>query len=448
MTSTRWRPLILGSIVAPWLVVPRSLAARQPRPQASPAETPLGPRDIFSSYALGLNNTGAIAGQFSLLDSGDAGFAVRWDKRAISRLTPLSFDVGAAAFDVSDSGRAVGASISAEGAWRAVQWANEETTVLPPLPGDGMCYAAGINVRGQIVGSSESADGEASTAVLWENDQVVALPPLPGDTHSQAWHINDEGLVVGQSWANDEGHAVRWEDGAPIALGELPGHAWGLALSINNAGRVVGWSEDPDTVQPVLWADGEIVALGSPSPDIAIQGVAYDINEAGDIVGLVFANDGNQHAALWRDGDLVELGMLPGHAASTALAVNDAGRIVGWSAVAGDSVTRSVGWDDGDIVALEEPTIVVAIDPFGFAPVEVTVTPGQEVVVINTGVLEHDLVVDEWAIGTNLLPSLDQAVLTIPDDAGVGMTVPFHCSAPGHREAGMVGTFVVAASAP
>jgi plastocyanin len=116
---------------------------------------------------------------------------------------------------------------------------------------------------------------------------------------------------------------------------------------------------------------------------------------------------------------------------------------VGWSGSADADLARAVRWNDGEIVALTEPVVIAALDPFAFVPTEVTVTPGQEVIVVNTGLSQHDLVVDEWSIATDLLEGGGQAFFTIPDDAEVGTVVPFYCPVPGHRENGMEGTFAI-----
>jgi len=441
MISHRRRPLILGSFVVPWLVVPQARTAWPPARPSFHAGVPAIPRAINVSLALGLSDTGTIVGSISLREMKDVGFAVRWGEGNAITLAPLPGDVNAAALDINGAGQAVGVSMTGNDAWHAVLWDNGEVIALLPDALTG--HASGINSRGQIVGAVERGDGKVSTAVLWENGKSVALPPLPGDTDSQAWKINDEGQVVGQSWSEETGRAVLWDDGEPIALEMPPGHTWSLARSINDAGQVVGWSGNQDDgIQPVLWSDDEAVVLGSPSPGIVIQGRAFDLNNAGEVVGYVVKDDDAQHAALWRDGELIDLGALPGHPESTALAINDSGTIVGWSSSTGDDgVTQAVRWDDGEIVALEAPVVIVALDPFQFAPTELTVTPGQEVIAINIGILAHDFTVDDWSIKVDL-PTGDPVTITIPEDAAPG-DYEFYCSVPGHREIGMVGTLTI-----
>lgn len=90
-----------------------------------------------------------------------------------------------------------------------------------------------------------------------------------------------------------------------------------------------------------------------------------------------------------------------------------------------------------------EPVVIESHDDFSFSPNEVEVSPGQTVTLHNTGFAQHDLVVDEWGVQTELLNNEQKGDITVPEDAEVGSTVTFYCSVPGHRQSGMEGTFTV-----
>src|SRR5690606_30946029 len=110
---------------------------------------------------------------------------------------------------------------------------------------------------------------------------------------------------------------------------------------------------------------------------------------------------------------------------------------------AGD--TGDAGAGSSDAIAIE------AHDDFSFSPNEVEVAPGQTVTLTNAGFAQHDLYVEAWDLGTELLNGGESGDLVIPDDAEVGSTVEFYCTVPGHKESGMVGTFTIVeagASAP
>ncbi len=98
---------------------------------------------------------------------------------------------------------------------------------------------------------------------------------------------------------------------------------------------------------------------------------------------------------------------------------------------------------DAAAAAPAEAIVIEANDDFSFSPNEVEVAPGQTVTLHNKGFAQHDLVVDEWGIGTELLNNEQTGDVVIPEDAEVGSSVEFYCSVPGHKQSGMTGTFTV-----
>ena len=86
--------------------------------------------------------------------------------------------------------------------------------------------------------------------------------------------------------------------------------------------------------------------------------------------------------------------------------------------------------------------VTLTATEFAFDPSEVEVAAGSAVnfTVANKGTVEHDLTIDALSFtlyaGVGESPSLATGVLA----AG---TYDFHCSIPGHKEAGMTGTLVV-----
>lgn len=58
---------------------------------------------------------------------------------------------------------------------------------------------------------------------------------------------------------------------------------------------------------------------------------AVAINASGDAVGDSQLGNGLTHATLWSNGQIIDLGTLPGGATSYATGINDAGQITGWS---------------------------------------------------------------------------------------------------------------------
>jgi uncharacterized membrane protein len=169
-------------------------------------------------------------------------------------------------------------------------------------------YASGINITNEIVGYDEEAvtyqygfswtqgAGIASFGTSW--------PPTLANA------VNSQGEIVGQSsiflW--DAGHAVSWSNlGTAMAdLGTLagpdPNYDYGSAANgVNDLGQVVGGatlgiSERGDSLWPgwsepfhaVLWApDGQIQDLG------ALPGNTLSIAQKINFFGLVIGSSGN-----------------------------------------------------------------------------------------------------------------------------------------------------------
>lgn len=120
------------------------------------------------------------------------------------------------------------------------------------------------------------------------------------------------------------------------------------ANGVNESGQIVGIVRD----RAFVWSDGEMTLLptfgGSSSEAMAI-------NDAGWVVGFSYLpHDSAQHAFLWRDGVMIDLGTLGG-TGSEAFDVNNAGWIVGASTIAGDSATHPFLWRDGVMIDLAAP---------------------------------------------------------------------------------------------
>lgn len=218
--------------------------------------------------------------------------------------------------------------------------------------------AKAINHQGQVVGFADTRQPAAHRAFLWQRGHLQPLESLAVSLpSSDANAINDVGDVAGSSHP----HAVVWKSGqsAPQPLGALgadPGSP-SIAFGINNSGTVCGSSRAADgTANPhaFLWHDGQMRDLGT-LPGGAVS-EANAINNEGQVVGYSEVTvDGvlERHAALFNPGGIVDLGTRPGGTYSNALALNDAGVAVGLSTVdsAGD-VTHAAAWQDGRIVDL------------------------------------------------------------------------------------------------
>jgi uncharacterized membrane protein len=87
-----------------------------------------------------------------------------------------------------------------------------------------------------------------------------------------------------------------------------------------------------------------VLGAGRPS-DIIVE--AYDVNNAGDVVGRWRAPRFESGALLWRAGthEEVELPGASGDLGSSAEAINDNGQVAGWARNGVDGPSRAVRWD-------------------------------------------------------------------------------------------------------
>jgi probable HAF family extracellular repeat protein len=186
---------------------------------------------------------------------------------------------------------------------------------------------------------------------------MIDLGTLTGGTASHATGIADNGSVVGYSGVNAYGPLFReftqgfvWHGGSMRALGAVYcpcsfniRYGTSRAFAVNNAGRIVGDSETQSggTFTHAFLSDGNAMSDVGAEIDRGSNSVAYGINDVDELVGAI-----NAHAFLVRDGARQDLGVLPGHTASEARAVNNKGQVAGNSLTA-YGISHAVLWDLG-----------------------------------------------------------------------------------------------------
>ncbi len=227
---------------------------------------------------------------------------------------------------------------------RPFLWQNFHMSALPTLGGDNG-QASGINNRGQVAGFAENTivdsgcpPNRITMGVLWQDGKAQPLPPVGSDPDSVAFGINDRGQAVGYSGTCTAAlRAVLWENGTASPLPDL-GTEGGLAWGINNQGQVVGEvaSHDGTTVYAALWQNGAITNLGTLPGDFGA--LASGINSRGEVVGSTWDSNFNwSHAFIWQDGVITDLNTLfPASSnlyATMANKINERGQISGMATV-------------------------------------------------------------------------------------------------------------------
>jgi len=266
------------------------------------------------------------------------------------------------ALAINESGEVVGWALTPAGVRQAVLWRVGEVVAVGTLPGKTRGQAWGINDPGVIVGASSGYADQSDRAFVWQGGVMRELGALGGSAGSgSASAVNNRGQIVGGSFTGtdpllSDHHAVLWDHDTIVDLGTLPegneSHAW----RIDDAGLVVGVAQEADgTDQAVLWDRGCIRRLGGLG---GVSSVASAVSASGEVVGAAYATDGSCHAFLWRDGSMTDLGAPDRSRQSWAYDINDAGQVVG-SALVGSppGVTyRAVLWQDGRMVDLNDLT--------------------------------------------------------------------------------------------
>lgn len=227
---------------------------------------------------------------------------------------------------VNDRGQVVGRSQTADGRWHAFLWDDGVMTDLTPDAQDGT--ATDVSNRGHVSGWVQPAPGEAADAFLWLDGATTVLAH---DAYGIV--VNERGQVGGgvakpETWSDNP---FVWTAGTRTDLTPPPFPGARLTSSImdlNRRGQVLGLGEyDDDSDLAYVWSQGTFTELRAGGA--VLRGV--DLDDRGRVAGSVGLGGGLREAALWRDGAIVRLGVLPGTVASRALALNDAGVVVGVS---------------------------------------------------------------------------------------------------------------------
>jgi len=204
--------------------------------------------------------------------------------------------------------------------------------------------ARAINDAGVVVGIAHGTDFQGRP-ILWRGDQAMLLSASQG----MANDVNEDGTVVG-SVRDAAGflHAFGWADGQLDLLPDLENGS--VASAVNARGDVVGSVRSPsDNDLPAGWRDGQLMLL--PMPSGRAFGAAVDINDDGDIVGIVGQTyGGGEIYTPWRwskDGSSGAL-LMRGRTDGRVSTIDNRGRITGRLAMFPDEPTTPALWRSGE----------------------------------------------------------------------------------------------------
>jgi probable HAF family extracellular repeat protein len=220
-------------------------------------------------------------------------------------------------------------------------------TDLGTLPKGTTASAAAINNNNQVVGTS------GFDAFLLSNGTMRDLGNLGGSSSAAA--LNSMGDVVGSASTSSGTHPFLFHNGVLSDLGIQTGFNSGAATGVNRSDQVVGQFNGGSRRQAFsrafLRQNGLFTDLGTLGGRSAS---ATGINNSGQIVGSSLNASGQNHAFVWQNGTMHDLGTLPGGAFSSAAAINDVGVIVG-SSDNGNFVSHAVIFQNGAITDLGVP---------------------------------------------------------------------------------------------
>lgn len=243
-----------------------------------------------------VNDSGVAVGQ---ADNGTVTRAVQTSGTALVEFSlALSPTQNSSATVINNEGTVAGVIWDGSGydVWRI---SGSTVQTLTDLGGTGVTTVNGINATGQLTGSASKADGTFQ-AYRTQGNSLVQIGGNPG-AFAQGYAINATGTVVGSFTLN--GFQVPFKaEGATITALPMPlGATDGIAFGINDGGDIVGCVTISGKNFAYLWRGTSGFDLNSSLkaalPAGASLTVAKSIRNNGTIVSQLNIN-GQDHSAI------------------------------------------------------------------------------------------------------------------------------------------------------
>lgn len=235
-----------------------------------------------------------------------------------------------------------------------------EVTEIVPTPESLTVYPLAMNIHGEVVGAigdnwpiqpfkyhngvfdilpfeeavatdiNDAGDfiiSGSSGGYLVRAGVVTPLQSNP-DRPFNARGLNNHGVVVGSvSQSFLLSYAASWSNGVVRHLSPISGHS---ASDISDSGVAVGTMSQNTVglVMAAMFRDGQAIPLGTLPGHVSSDATA--INSRGEILGRAYSSEGIR-TFLFRAGTMLDLGTLPGATTIHGTALNNLGHVVGYS---------------------------------------------------------------------------------------------------------------------
>jgi uncharacterized protein (TIGR03437 family) len=211
-------------------------------------------------------------------------------------------------------------------------------------PGGTQIYPKSINNSGQIVGYYVDSAGASHGFLRATNGTITALD-VPGATSTTAASISNTGWIagayatsgttVGEIVGNIVNHGFRISPSGTLLTFDVPGASTTVALGVNGSGLVMGECLIPADASKGLGVEGFLLSPdGTTFTTFSTQfGADTDtlgMNDNGDIVGMVYAEEGSQRQAFLRLQSGTIATFAYGNDITGAVGINYAGQIAGF----------------------------------------------------------------------------------------------------------------------
>jgi probable HAF family extracellular repeat protein len=343
-----WVTLVVVSVawtvMAPASLAPASTAAGRCGPVTGVTPTQLGTLGGPGTVPFELNDRGVVVGvsDTDIPAPTAVSHAFRWERGVMTDMTPAA-DYGVAS-DVNDRGQILFRSNDEEGQ-KTFIWSRRGTTELP-----GLAY--GINDRGEALLHN----------AVWRRGTVTNILPPDAGHWIFASGLGNGGHAVGYvtplpgpsgGHPPQDGNFV-WLDGTMTVV-RVPPFFIPLPIGVDRAGRLLIQANATDGTRALLSDGSGYVELPSLAGTSGASTTAGAINDRGEAVGSSVTASGEQHAVLWRDGEVIDLHTLG--TSSSASAIGPRGHVAG-TYVAGDGQTRGFLWWCGRMTDLGVSNVV------------------------------------------------------------------------------------------